>query len=447
MMKLATFTVFFSLFVFAFTPQSRSATIAGIKKSKDRIILKLTRNELAVHVPGEDCLLKSATSGNVTNAKILTMDPVKSTALIVLEEPSEDFAKKEKITFLPVRWNFARSPVITMAPQFYQFDHDFTEFQLRTRTGELTQTTTTSYSEESVESSEEETKVSISGSAYKFDLASEFIANTLGLAIQIDLGDEKSAITTDDFTVDYESDVTIFRPLIWYAVEGNWRIGLGLEHTILKRSYAYSDTTSEYNSEADQGVLSVLYSELDYQFGFWTKNRAIRTIPSDVKDGSGQAIQDKTYFENYSSELEMFYRSLNAPDSVSGFKLGVIFWERARGDGDMAPQFDLYELVRLSYFRESRLSSGNKIESVFSYKGSKTSNLVGNIQGINTLGFNLIYRALWSEGITWGIDFNIDAGSDAYEEEEDVGNSEIRMTEDSISGFHGYLALLIAVDL
>jgi hypothetical protein len=434
----------FVFFLFSISSTLTAATIRGINKSANKIILKLSRKELAEADPGDHCLLIIIKEQKTILGKIVSMDPVKSTALIKLEDPDESLVKKSEIRFLPIYWNFLHSPSLASAPQYHQYPTTNVELDLNYKYRSLEQVEKTSYDLETVESSESTTNIIGSGTTNSFIINTNIVKDDLGFKLKVNSIKEDIISDTDGTKTEYNSVVTVFQPEIWYRVEENWRLGIGLIHHILDRSILFEDTSSNFASEADQAILSVLNSGKDSQYGFWATNRVVREIPSNIRTYSTSSSTSTTYVENYSSQMEIFYRSVNTPESIWGLKLGFTFWERDRGNGEMAPEFSFYELMRVAFVRENRLSSGDKIETIYSFKGSKTPTDVNLDQGINTVGLDIIYRTHWSESLSWGLEFSIDGGLDSFSTSDDLENDEIRNTDTSVSGFQSYIGLLIS---
>jgi len=394
-------------------PISYGAKLLAINKDNDKIILKLSRMELAQVTLGEGYFLNVTKIDKTLQGTVSKINPLKSTAVLKLDKPHLELKKNQKIVFLPSHWAANHSSSYALPIQYKHKNKNEFAAELLLQESFLNQKVEVFDPNKPDSSSEGELKVDESSSKFSGIMTLEFVPDVLGMSgiFAMHEGDKKTTISDTSDTLNTTiTSVTVFNPDVWYQVEEFWTIGGGLIHTFLSKDIRTEDTSSVHNIESDQFSLSVMRAFENASLGFEYTHRSLRTTGSDIKNTITGEVQGLTYTVKRPSTLKSFYKS-NA-DARNSWSLGAgyTFWERDRGLDELAPAAAYPEMLQLNYLYEARLDSGNKLDSNFYLHGSKTENHLLDSKEINVLGMEFKYRAPINYDWAWSTTFAVEGG-------------------------------------
>src|SRR5690606_11361562 len=108
----------------------------------------------------------------------------------------------------------------------------------------------------------------------------------------------------------------------------------------------------------------------------------------------------------------------------------------------MEPPADLYELLALRLFFESRFASGNKLSTTVSLLGSKTPNETRDDRLANTLGVDFFYKMPLGNDYSWGFYFGGEGGLDTSVVEDEATETK---TTTEFSGLYARIAVFFSM--
>jgi hypothetical protein len=101
-------------------PAALAATVVGVNKGATRIILRLNKKEFSKIDTQDQLLMVVGKEGRYVIGLVRKLDPIKSNALVFLEEPQAWIKKKMKVQFKEGLWNSAFDVPMLTAPQYIQ---------------------------------------------------------------------------------------------------------------------------------------------------------------------------------------------------------------------------------------------------------------------------------------------------------------------------------------
>jgi hypothetical protein len=442
-------------------PAALAATVVGVNKGATRIILRLNKKEFSKIDTQDQLLMVVGKEGRYVIGLVRKLDPIKSNALVFLEEPQAWIKKKMKVQFKEGLWNSAFDVPMLTAPQYIQYEHSRLEafFGGHLRQIDFKTKTTLAPVPETIadvvgdppDPDPEKGSIGADGSRFSAEGYFQFLPQELGIKARFD---KYLDVQKVDFVNSDSSDSKVVTSAfgltgeIWHQTTEKFAFGLGMENLNISRVISAGTTEVEYGTGLFLPIASVRYDGDRSETLFWFKKGDRLQVQAAVRSDS-QTSNEIDVVEIIHDEMMLQYRDLSSVSDVWGLGLGWIFWNRDNGSDFLEPKADLYELLTFRLFFESRLQSGTKLSTTISMLGSKTLNEAKDERLLNTLSVDFFYKMPLAEEFSWGFYFGAEGGVDTVVEEGDLPNTTINeeKTETQYSGLFARIAVFVSMDL
>lgn len=419
-----------------------AGTIQKINEDRDKLIIGLSKAELAVLEEGEVLVMELGKERYQMTGVVLTLNAEKQTALVELDMIDERLERKMPVRFLSHSWNTPSSPIIGNYGQYHQYSRSF----LEARAGAI-------YEALTVEDGSTESKSTSKATGMIFGAEGYALFNPQLIGGGLAYERRSVSIDAKEDGGDYGDEVTVnqLRPGLWLEIEPGWRLGMRYDYSMITVEHDSEALRGKYDYNVGEPRLAVLRRTKQSEWGAEYKDKdkfdttVTVTTQSNIEGNFGLTIRTP-------AEASVFYRTASTPQFAWGAAFGYVFYERgpALEGGELGPKPKVPELLRLRASFEYRRDTDDKIDWGLTYDGAKSPGIVVQERAINAVGAFLTYlRPLLepAQGLQAGGTLSLFAGTNTVENDgTDAVTGETAVYEDKYTGYGAQLLLFISRD-